>query len=160
MLPHIQGIGRAICKKLLSDHPDVFVYLGSRDAGRGAKACEDLDRELGGGCGGRLQAITLDVTDDASVAAAAATVTRGAPDGLFGLVNNAGVGFGRTVEETLATNLYGARRVTEAFLPLVQRGGRVVNIASASGPNFVAKLAPEAQPFWADPVQPVCSPQN
>ena len=30
-----KGIGRAICERLLANHDDVHVLLGSRDAGRG-----------------------------------------------------------------------------------------------------------------------------
>eukprot|EP00613_Pedinella_sp_CCMP2098_P080079 CAMPEP_0171952240 /NCGR_PEP_ID=MMETSP0993-20121228/89404_1 /TAXON_ID=483369 /ORGANISM="non described non described, Strain CCMP2098" /LENGTH=298 /DNA_ID=CAMNT_0012597631 /DNA_START=110 /DNA_END=1006 /DNA_ORIENTATION=+ len=149
-----KGIGKAIAKKILSDYPDTFVYLGSRDQGRGEAACSDLVSELGSAtCDGRLQSLEIDVTCEASVSAAAAAVVSTGPGGgpLYGLVNNAGVGFGRTIEETLATNLFGARRVTEAFLPLISDGGRVVNIASASGPNFVSSQPSGAQPFWSDP---------
>ena len=30
-----KGIGKAICARLLADHPDVYVILGSRNAERG-----------------------------------------------------------------------------------------------------------------------------
>jgi len=89
------------------------------------------------------QVLELDVADAASVQSAAERVAEGGA--LYGLCNNAGVGFGRGFDETLATNLYGARTVCEAFLPLLRRhalgggGARVVNIASASGPNFVSR---------------------
>lgn len=134
------------------------MYLGSRDTDRGLAACKDLEQELGADlCAGRLEHLSLDVTDDASVAAAAAAVQSASggdnSGSLYGLVNNAGVGFWRTVEETLATNLYGVRRVTDAFVPLLCSNGRIVNIASASGPNFVASQSPDAKRFWADPVR-------
>jgi len=37
---------------------------------------------------------------------------------LWGIVNNAGIGFGRSLEETLATNAFGPYRVNNAFIPL------------------------------------------
>ena len=44
--------------------------------------------------------------------------------------------------------------MTEAVAPLLDPvEGRIVHVASASGPNFVARL-PEAQKaFWADPAE-------
>ena len=63
---------------------------------------------------------------------------QGSDGPLYGLCNNAGIGFGRDVPTTLATNLYGAKRVSDSFVPLIADGGRVCNIASASGPMFVA----------------------
>ena len=103
-------------------------------------------------CDGRLETLALDVTSPQSVEAAAATVV--AP--LFGLVNNAGVGFGLPPSENLEVNLYGMKRCSDAFVPLIDAfgGGRVVNIASASGPNFVAKLhSADERAWWSDPAQ-------
>ena len=46
------------------------------------------------------------------------------------------------MEETVNTNYFGPRRVNEAFGKFLQRpGGRIVNVSSASGPNFVSDLA-------------------
>ena len=51
------------------------------------------------------------------------------------------------MEQTINTNYFGPRRVNDAFLPLLQRpGGRIVNVASASGPNFVSSL-PQGSPL-------------
>eukprot|EP00620_Florenciella_sp_RCC1587_P008674 CAMPEP_0182600808 /NCGR_PEP_ID=MMETSP1324-20130603/91168_1 /TAXON_ID=236786 /ORGANISM="Florenciella sp., Strain RCC1587" /LENGTH=322 /DNA_ID=CAMNT_0024818717 /DNA_START=15 /DNA_END=984 /DNA_ORIENTATION=- len=143
-----KGIGKAICKKLLTDHSDVYVYLGSRDKGRGAAAVIDLTSECPG-CDDRITALELDVTSDDSVSAAAATVSAsGVP--LYGLINNAGIGFGRTIDETLATNAYGTKRVSDAFIPLIDKDiGRLVNIASASGPMFVASCPSSLQSLFA-----------
>ena len=55
------------------------------------------------------------------------------------LVNNAAIAFkgdtwgGDEAEETMNTNFRGTRRVTEALLPLMVEGGRVVNVCSRSG---------------------------
>jgi NAD(P)-dependent dehydrogenase (short-subunit alcohol dehydrogenase family) len=105
------------------------VWVAARDAGRGQAAAEEL--------GARF--VQLDVTDDASVAAAAETV--GALDVL---VNNAGIlGAPKTVDETtaddvanvLATNVLGIVRVTRAFLPLLERSANpvIVNVSSGMG---------------------------
>ena len=46
----------------------------------------------------------------------------------------------------------GLHRVTSAFLPLLDpAGGRVVNVTSAAGPNFVSKCSPERQAVLTDP---------
>ena len=133
-----KGIGKAICQKLLKDHPDVHVLLGSRDPGRGERAIQDITSALGPNeCKGRLQLIQLDTSSDESVQEAATSLTR---DGctLYGIINNAGVGPGATLNDALSTNFFGPKRVNDAFGVLLQRpGGRIVNIASASGPVFV-----------------------
>ena len=51
------------------------------------------------------------------------------------------------MEETVNTNYFGPRRVNEAFGKLLRRpGGRIVNVASASGPNYVSAL-PDSDPL-------------
>jgi len=82
--------------------------------------------------------LRLDVADDDSVAAAAAEVEH-----LDVLVNNAGVLYDTwqhpstadlaVVREALEVNLLGAWRVTEAMLPRMGRGGRIVNVSSGAG---------------------------
>ena len=140
-----KGIGKQICARILADVADSFVYLGARDAGRGAAAVASII-DANPAAAGRVELLEMDTTDDASVAAAAAKV-----DGpLHGLCNNAGVGFGRSIEETLAPNYYGAKRVCAHFLPLVDKAdGRVCNIGSASAPNFVSGLGdPSLKAFF------------
>ncbi|HEV3122966.1 MAG TPA: SDR family NAD(P)-dependent oxidoreductase [Candidatus Dormibacteraeota bacterium] len=91
----------------------------------------------------RLTALTLDVSDGASIAAACAAVDeqlRGS--GLGGLVNNAGISGGDPLEFTpldslrtmLEVNLVGLVATTQAFLPLLRRNqGRIVCIGSIGG---------------------------
>ncbi|MCI2237497.1 SDR family NAD(P)-dependent oxidoreductase [Paenibacillus sp. TRM 82003] len=113
------------------------VLLGARDRERGRAAAERL--------GARF--VHLDVTDDASVAAAAADVAEheGALDVL---VNNAGVpGPLVPAEEITAAdasavldvNVVGVVRVTHAFLPLLRRSANpvIVNVSSGMG-SFTA----------------------
>lgn len=145
-----KGIGLAIARGVLAHDDDTVVLLGSRDRGRGEAAREALDAERIG-WGARIEVVEVDVADDESVIAAASAVrgTHGDTP-LFGLVNNAGIAHG-TLPEILEVNTFGLRRASEAFLPLVRDGGRVVNVTSAAGPNFVADCAPERQRFLTDP---------
>jgi NAD(P)-dependent dehydrogenase (short-subunit alcohol dehydrogenase family) len=49
------------------------------------------------------------------------------------------LGFNDSCEQTISTNYFGPRRVVEAFGKFLKRpGGRIVNQASASGPNYVS----------------------
>ena len=88
--------------------------------------------------------VPLDVTDDASVAAAAAQLEERAGR-LDVLVNNAGVTGGRPQEPTMVdlatvrtaveTNVIGVISVTNAMLPLLRRSAspRIVNMSSTVG---------------------------
>jgi NAD(P)-dependent dehydrogenase (short-subunit alcohol dehydrogenase family) len=91
----------------------------------------------------RLRPIQLDVSDDASVSAAAETVA-GELDGarLAGIVNNAGIAVGGPVEFLPVTewrriyevNVLGQVRMVQQFLqPLREGGGRIVNVSSIGG---------------------------
>jgi NAD(P)-dependent dehydrogenase (short-subunit alcohol dehydrogenase family) len=86
----------------------------------------------------RVTALTMDVTDEAQVRAAAAQV-----ESLDILINNAGVfvfddlSDREALERHLAVNLFGTYRVIQAFLPsLIASGGAIVNNVS------IASLAP------------------
>jgi NAD(P)-dependent dehydrogenase (short-subunit alcohol dehydrogenase family) len=115
------------------------VYVGARDAGRGREAVAKLAAE---GADARL--VALDVTDDASVAAAVAEVAESTGGRLDVLVNNAGItGAAREPLDTVPTdfiavygvNLLGPVRVTQACLPLLRRAElpRVVMVSSGMG---------------------------
>ncbi|NWU73262.1 H17B6 dehydrogenase, partial [Pterocles burchelli] len=92
----------------------------------------------------RLQTIILDVTSSQSIAATAAWVRERVGDqGLWGLVNNAGIASPTGLNEWLTredfakvldVNLLGLIEVTLSLLPLLRRArGRVVNVASILG---------------------------
>lgn len=134
-----KGIGLAVVEALLAARDDVFVYLACRDAARGEAALASLvgGDEQRSGRAARAAVLPLDVTDPASVAAAAAALGD-AP--LYAVVNNAGV-WG-TPADTLATNLFGLAAVTDALAPRLQAGGRVVHVSSGVAPSFVSKCAP------------------
>jgi NAD(P)-dependent dehydrogenase (short-subunit alcohol dehydrogenase family) len=126
------GIGRACAEHL--DGLGFTVFAGVRK-----QSDADSLRELGAA---RIQPVMLDVTDGDSIAAAVATIAAAAPDGLVGLVNNAGVGFGGPLEFVpleqwrgqMEVNFIGQVAVTQATLPALRRAkGRIVNITSIGG---------------------------
>jgi NAD(P)-dependent dehydrogenase (short-subunit alcohol dehydrogenase family) len=113
----------------------------------------------------RIRAVRLDVTDSASIAAAAAAVeTVVGDEGLFGLVNNAGICVVGPAEclsvsdwkRQFDVNFFGMIAVTQAMLPLLRKhskrqvspSARIVNISSVTGsvptPLFAAYSASKA----------------
>jgi NAD(P)-dependent dehydrogenase (short-subunit alcohol dehydrogenase family) len=147
-----KGIGFAIAKGILAAGADTFVFLGARDPQRGAEARRALV-DIDASYGERVLLVELDVASDASVAAAADAVRKMLGSGsLYGVVNNAGIGDGaQGMREVLNVNTVGVRRVCEAFLPMLEaRGGRLVNVTSASGPMFVAKCSDARRRFFLD----------
>ena len=81
-----------------------------------------------------MELVQIDVCDEDSIAAAAKTIkSKGVS--LYGLVNNAGVGLqtSKSPDDILVTNYYGPKKVTEAFLDLMDaKEGRVVNVSSGA----------------------------
>ena len=132
-----KGIGRAIAREL--GHQGYSVWLGCRDAERGEQAAAELRKE-----GVDAHALALDVTNDASVNAAAVTYGK-TSDTLDVLVNNAGVatgGYTAPTEASLAdmravyeVNVFGTVRVTQAFVPFLRKAGqgRIVMMSSSLG---------------------------
>ncbi|WP_109477157.1 SDR family oxidoreductase [Paraburkholderia sp. C35] len=133
-----RGIGLETCRQLAG--AGVFVLLAGRNMTRAREAADALRAE-----GLDVEAVLLDVTDAAHVAAVAALV-----EARFGrldiLVNNAGVlldGPGRKPsEQTLAcwretfdTNVFAMIALTQAFLPLLRAApaARIVNVSSQLG---------------------------
>ncbi len=131
-----KGIGLEIARGL--GRLGYRVWVGSRDPGRGESAVATLRSE-----GLDARALRIDVADDASVAAAAATLA-GETDRLNALVNNAGIsaGWGPPSGDTVASvralyevNVFGTIRATHAFLPLLRASAspRIVMISSSLG---------------------------
>lgn len=132
-----KGIGFETARQLAQQ--GFTVWLGCRHQGRGEAAAKELAHD------GDVRFVSLDVTDTESVRAAAVHIgdETGALDVL---VNNAGVAIGEgeglpstvrqeTIQHTFDVNFYGTLRVTQAFLPLVQKApaGRIVNVSSTMG---------------------------
>ena len=133
------GIGYAICKLCIEKH-DCYVFMGARDENKGNAAIEQMNKECPATVG-KIEVLKVDVSDDASVTSAAAALG-GKLGGtkLYGLVNNAGIGWGNEANTIMNTNVYGVKRMTEAFLPMLDAtSGRVVHLGSGAGPMFVKK---------------------
>ncbi|QKV80568.1 SDR family NAD(P)-dependent oxidoreductase [Amycolatopsis sp. Hca4] len=126
-----KGLGRETARRLVEAGHTVL--LGARDPEAGARAAAAV--------GARF--VSIDVTDDASVAAAAADVAEheGAIDVL---INNAGIHgpagdpSGLTGAEALGVfdvNVAGVVRTTTAFLPLLRRSADpvIINVSSGMG---------------------------
>lgn len=85
-----QGIGFETAKKLAKEQPSYHILMGSRDAHRGQVAAAKLQaKNLS------VESITIDITSDESIAAAANEVSS-----KFGrldvLINNAAIGNDRS----------------------------------------------------------------
>lgn len=147
-----KGIGFAIAERILEQAEDTILFLGARDPDRGAAAAEGL-RRAGGNRADRIQVVDLDVTSDESVDRAAREVRDACGSGkLYGIVNNAGIGLGNDdLRNVLNVNTRGVQRICHAFIPLMEDGGRIVNITSAAGPNFVSTCSPARQEFFTNP---------
>lgn len=141
-----RGIGHEIARQLARAGHEV--WLGCRDDKRGEEAAASLRAQ-----GFKVHALQLDVTDDASVAAAAKSLA--AQTGkLDVLVNNAGIAQGfefqpasepiNNIKQVYEVNLFGPIRVTQAFIPLLKAasGARIVMISSELG-SISALLDPE-----------------
>src|SRR3990172_10518116 len=100
----------------------------------------------------RLTPLTLDVTDQAQIDAAAKTVADAVgAAGLQGVVNNAGVSINGPLEyltsddlrQQLEVNVIGQMAVTRTFLEQIRQGrGRIVFIGSISGKFATPFLGP------------------
>ena len=132
-----KGIGREVAGQLARKGFHVFVAARNPDAGR--KAADEIAKQSG-----KATFIEVDVTDNASVRAAAREFSKIA-DHLDVLVNNAGImmdGDDAILEvsdnifrRTIETNVLGALRATRAFAPLLvkSKAPRVINVSSSGG---------------------------
>lgn len=147
-----KGIGLEVAKQLAQK--GFQVYLGSRDLAKGVQAVEKLQAEGFS----NVEAIALDVTDEASVQAARERIGQ-QTEVLDILVNNAGIsgGFeqsalGSPIEQfqtVYDTNLFGVIRVTQAFIDLLKKAAepRIVNIStSMASLTLAADLTSESYP--------------
>ena len=133
-----KGIGLEVARQLAAHGFHVFLGARKTEAGLAAAA------KLAGDNPGEVTFVRIDVSDSASVAAAAKEVGQ-ATDHLDVLVNNAGIVVDgdssilsttdEILRETLETNTLGPLRVTRAFVPLLEkaRAPRVINVSSGAG---------------------------
>jgi NAD(P)-dependent dehydrogenase (short-subunit alcohol dehydrogenase family) len=127
-----RGIGREVCRQLAASGHTVL--LAARDAAAAAAAADSVG----------ATPLRLDVTDPASIAAAAATV-KDRYGKLDVLVNNAAITYDTwqraitadldVVRQAAETNLYGPWLMVQRFLPLLRNSEhpRIVNVSSEAG---------------------------
>jgi len=137
-----KGIGLEVAREL--GERGAIVLLGCRDERLGSSAAATLRAE-----GLDVRPVVLDVTDEATIQAAASRI-----QSEFGrldiLVNNAGVALDfmakpsevplDTVRRVYEVNVFGVIAVTQAMLPLLKKSerGRIVNVSSTLGSIGIA----------------------
>lgn len=155
------GIGFALCKQLLLED-NCHVYLGARNMERGRKAVADIQqmcvRNDSENKVQDIEFVLIDVSDDTSVQEAATTLkSKLGSSSLYGLVNNAGVGIktgSGCVDELLATNFYGPKRVTDAVVGMMldqEQGSRIVNVSSGLASVYLRDQSLEVKKFFTNP---------
>lgn len=133
-----KSIGFEVARQLAQK--GIHVYIGSRDLINGLEAANKLKAE---GLN-NVEVIQLDITDDESVKNARTEIGKKTKT-LDILINNAGI-FGGYPQDALKTtidqfkatydaNVYGAVRVTQAFIDLLKNSSepRIVNVSSSQG---------------------------
>ncbi|KAF2226453.1 hypothetical protein BDZ85DRAFT_315972 [Elsinoe ampelina] len=148
-----KGIGLAIVRQLALQYPQspfhsgsFLIYLTARSAERGAEAVKTINNDPqlkeakvlaqdGGDTTIKFKA--LDISNTMSIRDFAESLHKDHPDGIDFVINNAGIameGFdANVVKTTLETNYYGTLEATQTLLPIIKKGGRLVNVASMSG---------------------------
>jgi NAD(P)-dependent dehydrogenase (short-subunit alcohol dehydrogenase family) len=141
-----RGLGFEVARQLVAAEHQV--WIGARNATRGQQAADAV--------GARF--VQLDVTDDASVTAAAETIRE-----LDVLVNNAGISDGRTspseataehMRMVYDTNVFGLIRVLHAFIPLLEKSAAPVVVNVSSGVGSLNLAADPSSP-WREAIFPV-----
>ena len=130
-----RGIGFAICQGLIDAGFEVII--GSRSLEKGEKAAKELSSD-------RVSVVEIDIADDDSITRAFTQLDEQI-DRLDILINNAGIypdnGFNiltidrELLTKTLNVNTFGAIRVTQTFLPLLEKAeaARIINYSSGYG---------------------------
>ncbi|ORY42706.1 hypothetical protein BCR35DRAFT_273091 [Leucosporidium creatinivorum] len=153
-----RGLGLEYTRQLLASSAEIKIVATARTPSTATELQKIKEFNEG-----RLYILEMDVTNDESVKAAAATLEASGflTNGLDILVNNAGVSSGpvstvpsqssiANLDVDIQTNLYGVVRSTLAFLPLLQRGEKkqIITVSTTVGSfdNFMASM----------PVYPLC----
>lgn len=126
------GIGRATATRLDADGWRVFAGV-RREEDAEALAAEGTDR---------LTPVIVDVTDSASIDLCRERIEAACPEGVYGLVNNAGAAHVGPLEfippgdlrRQLEVNFVGQVAMTQALIPSLRKTrGRIVNVTSVGG---------------------------
>lgn len=134
-----RGIGFAICKDILRENESNVAIIGCRNPKNGQDAVDALLKE-NPLWADRVEMLQIDVDNVESVNAAAEKLSQKGK--LYGVVNNAGI-LAKSPSEVIHTNVMGVKHVCDAFIPLIQKDGRIVMISSGAASNFLQKCSPE-----------------
>ena len=148
-----KGIGFHVARLLAaSKSSSEIVYLTARDETRGKEASDALKKQ-----GIEVAFHQLDTTSDESVNKLA-TYLKNTHGGLDILVNNAGfcsppdvTSLEEDAHVTIETNFFGTLRVSEALVPLIRDGGRVVHVSSQLGHYCYQSLSDELKAQFSTP---------
>ena len=124
-----QGLGRALARRFAKDGETVVLM------GRTASKIEAAAAEIGA----RAMAVTCDITSPDSVRSAFATIAKTHPK-IHVLINNAAVyhpfqikeATDNDISEIIASNLNGPIFCIRSVLPMMERGGHIINISTES----------------------------
>ena len=126
------GIGQATARLLAEEGFRVLAGVRKQED---AEALADTELP-------NLEPVLLDVTSEEAVAKVVESIQASCPEGLYALVNNAGVGLPAAVElstldevrSLFEVNTIAPLRMIQSCLPLLrQAGGRIVNMSSMNG---------------------------
>lgn len=146
------GIGLALCKLLARDH-GCHVFLGSRNAEKGANALASIVSSCPE-TKGKIDVVQIDVEDQKSCDDAAAFI-KAKDVVLYAVVNNAGRGLAHGdvggAESIINTNYLGPKRVSGAMHPLVDpKNGRIVNTSSGAASMWLRDQDAAVQAIFSD----------
>lgn len=157
------GIGYEIAKKLLTDHSNLHLFVGSRSVDNGTKAVQEL--KTFSQSSNRIEVIQLDINDDSSIVTCVSTIKSKAGH-LDVLINNAGIApmaedtspasLRKVFNDTYNTNVTSTAVLTEACVELLSAASvpRLIFITSGlsslsrvSGISYAQATTKQYQPY-------------
>lgn len=131
-------IARGLCQKGFT------VVMGCRDTAKASEAEAKLKTEIPEAI---LHHVRIDMENPSTFGDAASSVRENFGPAIDVLVNNAGIAYGSDstvpfssqADTTIAVNYRSTRQMCETFVPLIKKGGRIVNISSSLGSLNILK---------------------
>jgi len=130
-----RGLGAATAKRLAADGYNIVIIYAKNE-----KAAKTVENEIRSSTAVKTKLVRADVADEESIVVAVAKIVED-----FGfvdaLVNNAGIVYDipfteKSTEQwqrTIDVNLNGVYYCTKHFMPYMNKGGSIINIASTNG---------------------------